>query len=193
MKLISRNFRFTVKISQAAGFHGQEPNTQTACKLISFTNTGMAHVISYLLFFTNLYGYYGLKLTDFSKIDKNIKTYLGWIVCLIFAVEGIFGMIPAIYMDVNIEGTRCKSSQPIRMNISEYIASYILLQSIFPYILPFCLSIWPLWCMISKYNGISDKFYRDVVKNILVINISYIIIYLPLALIDMVIFLDILG
>ena len=97
-------FRFAVKIWQAAGVHGRKNATQTGCKMVSYTQIGMTHVISYLILALAMYGYLGSRKSEFFAIDIFIRKNLGWIFCAVFAVEGIFGMIPAIYMDVSIDG-----------------------------------------------------------------------------------------
>ena len=60
----------------------------------------MAHVISYILLALVMYAYKGMNAADFTHLDNGIKKNLGWIVCFLFALEGVFGMVPAIYMDV---------------------------------------------------------------------------------------------
>ena len=95
-----------MKIWEAAGVHGRENASQTGCKLVSYTQVGMTHVISYLILALVIYAYISLKKADFNQVDTCIRRNIGWIFCAIFAVEGIFGMVPAIYMDVNVEGSK---------------------------------------------------------------------------------------
>ena len=92
--------RFSVKLWQATTVHGHGIASQSGCKLIAYTNFGMAHVISYILLALVLYAYKGMNAADFTHLDNGIKKNLGWIVCFLFALEGVFGMVPAIYMDV---------------------------------------------------------------------------------------------
>ena len=94
-----------MKIWQAAGVHGRENVSQTGCKLVSYTQVGMTHVISCLILALVIYGYFGLKNSEFNELDISIRKNLGWIFLAIFAIEGIFGMVPAIYMDVSVDGS----------------------------------------------------------------------------------------
>ena len=80
--------------------------SETGCKLVSYTQIGMTHVISYLILALTLYAYFALKNSDFKKLDAVIQKNLGWIFCGIFAFEGIFGMVPAIFMSVSTDGSK---------------------------------------------------------------------------------------
>ena len=79
-------FRFSVKLWQATTIHGHKIASQSGCKLIAYTNFGMAHVISYLLLALVIYAYKGMKAADFAHLDHGIKKNLGWIVCSLFAI-----------------------------------------------------------------------------------------------------------
>ena len=95
-----------MKIWQAAGVHGRKNVSQTGCKLVSYTQIGMTHVISCLILALVIYGYFGLKKSELNELDISIRKNLGWIFLAIFAIEGIFGMVPAIYMDVSVDGSK---------------------------------------------------------------------------------------
>ena len=177
---------------QATTIHGQEIASQSGCKLIAYTNFGMAHVISYLLLALVIYAYKGMKAADFAHLDHGIKKNLGWIVCTLFALEGVFGMVPAIYMDVSADGVSCNSTQTLTMSVEAFVSAHMLFQSIFPYLLPFILMIYPMFQLIRNYKSISDVFERDIVRNIIIISTSYMAIYTPLALLAIIIFPTIL-
>ena len=86
VKFIFSFFRFSVKLWQATTIHGHKIASQSGCKLIAYTNFGMAHVISYLLLALVIYAYKGMKAADFAHLDHGIKKNLGWIVCSLFAI-----------------------------------------------------------------------------------------------------------
>ena len=56
--------------------------------------------------------------------------------CSVFALEGLFGMVPAIYMDVTQDGSKCNSTQTLSMSIEGYVAAHLLLQVVYdPYLI----------------------------------------------------------
>ena len=112
--------------------------------------------------------------------------------CSVFALEGLFGMVPAIYMDVTQDGSQCNSTQTLSMSIEGYVAAHLLLQSILPFLLPFLLMAYPLVHMIRHGKGICDNFQRQIVRNVSLLGGSYIIIYLPVAFLTIIIFPTIL-
>jgi predicted transporter len=81
--------RFSVKLSQATKIHGHGISSQSGCKLIAYTNIGMAHVISYLLGALVIYTYMGVKSSDFAKIDAGLRKHLGWFVMATFILVRI--------------------------------------------------------------------------------------------------------
>lgn len=180
--------RFSVKLWQATSVHGHSIASQSGCKLIAYTVTGMAHVISYILLALVIYAYFGLKSADFTKMDASLKKHLGWLILGLFALEGIFGLIPAIFMDVSTNGKACNSTQTLHMSVEGYVAAHLLLQSILPYLLPFTLMVYPLYTLVRQLRGISDAFYRSIVRNVIVLALSYIVAYLPLAILSLIIF-----
>ena len=219
-KYINRIFspicRFSVKLWQATSVHGHGIASQSGCKLIAYTTTGMAHAISYLLLALVIYAYKGMNAADFrynfmpkmgtfqnlyqiqlfvynfSYLDGGIKKNAGWIVCCLFALEGVFGMVPAIHMDVASDGSKCNSTQTLVMSVEAFVSVHMLFQSILPYLFPFVLMIFPLTQMIIHFRSISDVFIKDLVRNVLVLACSYIITYTPLALLAIIIFPTIL-
>jgi hypothetical protein len=97
-------------------------------------------------------------------------------------------MVPAIYMDVSLDGEKCNSTQTLDMSVEAFVTAHMLLQSILPFLLPFLIMIYPLYDLIRKLKGISDKFYRDIVRNVIILVVSYILIYSPLAILALIIF-----
>ena len=132
----------------------------------------------------------GMRSADFTLMDSKLRLNLGWIFCLIFACEGLFGMVPAIYMDY--DGSNCISTQTYSMSIEGYVAAHVLLHSILPFILPFGILIYPLIELMKNLKKVQDEFKRQILRNVVVLCSSYILIYLPVALLTIIIFPTIL-
>ena len=127
------------------------------------------------------------------------KKFLGTLIAgnillmLFLFTEGVFGMVPAIYMDVSTDGANCNSTQTLTMSVEAFVSAHMFFQSIFPYLLPFILMTYPIYQLIRNYKIIiSDDFDRDIVRNIIIISTSYMAIYTPLALLAITIFPTIL-
>ena len=151
----------------------------------TYTFSSQKYVISDMIL-------YQLFVYKFSYLDGGIKKNAGWIVCCLFALEGVFGMVPAIYMDVASDGSKCNSTQTLVMSVEAFVSVHMLFQSILPYLFPFVLMIFPLTQMIIHFRSISDVFIKDLVRNVLVLACSYIMTYTPLALLAIIIFPTIL-
>ena len=78
------------------------------------------------------------------------------------------------------------------MSLEGYVASHLLLQSILPFLVPFLLMSYPLVHLIRHYKGVVDKFQRQIVQNVAILAGSYILIYLPVAILTITIFPTIL-
>lgn len=193
MLFLCAAIRFSVKIWQAVAVHGHGQASQSGCKLIAYTNIGMSHVLSYLVAALVIYSWLGMKSSDFGYLDKAIRQHLGWLVVFTFALEGIFGMAPAIYMDVADDHSSCNATQTMGHTVESYVAAHILLQAIFPYVLPFAIMSYPLYCLITRFRGVADDFYRGIVRNTIIVSVSYMIIYSPMAIMAMVVFPTILS
>ena len=93
---------------------------------------------------------------------------------------------------IETDGSKCNSTQTLTMSVESFVSAHMLFQSILPYLLPFSLMIYPICQLILHFRGISDIFYRDIVRNIIVLSISYVVTYTPLALLAIIIFPTIL-
>ena len=137
---------------------------------------------------------------DFTPLDTKLRLNLGWIFCLIFGFEGVFGMVPAIYMDVasttqdgSSSQAQCISTLTLSMSIEGYVATHLLLQSVLPFLLPFVLMLHPLIHLIRRLKAdFCDNFQRQIVRNVVVLCSSYILINMPVALLTIIIFPTIL-
>lgn len=75
--------------------------TQSGCKLIHYTEYGIRHVILAILLGLILYAWLITKHNfNQEQVDKRVRRNLPWLILLAFAIEGLFGMPIAIYVDV---------------------------------------------------------------------------------------------
>ena len=182
--------KFAVKLWRASGVILKYlAATQTACKLAALTQTGMSHVVSYILLLIILYQYLAMKWNDVAWLNGQIRKNLGWIVCLIFALEGAFGMVPSIYTEASKGGQSCNSTQSFSMNLTHYVTVQILLQAILPYLLPFALMSWPLWHLIRIWFLDSAEILTETkenMRNVIVCGLSYALLHLPMVMVTLV-------
>ena len=74
--------------------------------LVHFTEYGIRHVILLIVLGLVLYAWLITKHNfNQEQIDKRIRNSLPWLILLCFAIEGIFGMPIAIYVDVRMYST----------------------------------------------------------------------------------------
>ena len=82
--------------------HKLKNATQSGCKLAHYTEYGMRHVILLIVLSLVIYAWMITKHNfNQEQVDKRIRQNLPWLILLCFAVEGIFGMPIAIYVDVS--------------------------------------------------------------------------------------------
>ena len=81
--------------------HGISGFTQSGCKLSHFTEYGVRHVILSIVVFLITYAWLITKQNfNQEQVDKRVRHSLPWLILLAFAIEGVFGMPVAIYVDV---------------------------------------------------------------------------------------------
>jgi len=118
--------------------HGVFFYSQTGCKLMFFTEYGGRHVISFLVVSLYIYLHIGMRF-GFESIDRKLRDNVGWMVVLIMAVEGLFGMVPAMYVDVSVKEnlrTRCIYSQTMTIGFHQVTSMVLILRSLTPYVFP---------------------------------------------------------
>ena len=76
--------------------HNVYSYSQTGCKLLTYTTYGIHHVITALVCSLMAYAYYGLH-HGFESVSARLSNVgFGWILLGLAAVQGIFGMVPAM-------------------------------------------------------------------------------------------------
>jgi len=179
--------------------------SQAGCKLMSYTLIGMAHVVTSLVFFLVLYSWIGAglfpslpfckKLTkvSFGDLDSGLRRHLGWFLLFIFALEGVFGMVPAIYMDVTSDGKACNATQSPDFTAKAFVGAHVSLQVIFPYLVPFAFFVYPLVSLGKNLHVIEDEIYKSAAKTAIIVATTYAVTYTPLAILQLIVYPAFLG
>ncbi len=104
----------------------------------------------------------------------------------LFAVEGISGMLPAIYTDTDFTGTRCDFSRSDSWDDSEndkgFLVAQILLSTLCPYLIPFATLAYPLVKLSGRFLDMTSDPIRFRTRNVLLLAWSHIFLSLPWAL-----------
>lgn len=179
--------------------------SQAGCKLMSYTIIGMSHVVTTLVFCLILYSWVGAGLCSslpvfkkmskmtFGDLDSGLRRHLGWFLLFIFALEGVFGMIPAIYMDVTSDGKSCNATQSPDFTAKAFVGAHVSLQVIFPYLVPFALFVYPLISLGKNLHVIEDEIYKSNAKTAIIVASSYALTYTPLAIMQLGIYPAFVG
>jgi len=119
---------------------GQGPflYTQTGCKLMFYTEYGTRHVISVLVVSAYLYAHLGLR-HGFQSIDRKLKDWFGWSVLLLLAIQGLFGMVPAMYVDVHAKSayrTYCIWTRSMELTSYQVRSMELVMRPLTPYLVP---------------------------------------------------------
>ena len=80
----------------------------------------------------------------------------------LFAVQGVTGMVPAIFTDVDNKWARCDFTHTdTEMNVNAFLAAQIILSTILPYIIPFICLLYPLIKLSKFMMTIEDGYIRS--------------------------------
>merc|ERR1711981_554754 len=116
-------------------------------------------------------------------LDKLIKLHFAWILMGLFAVQGVTGMVPAIFTDVDNKWARCDFTHTdTEMNVNAFLAAQIILSTILPYILPFVCLIYPLIKLSKFMMTIEDGYIRSCTLRTVIVVWTHIALSLPWAL-----------
>ena len=80
--------------------HGIYSYSQSSCKLMFYTEYGTRSLIACIIVSITAYSWVGLQ-QGFDSVDSKIRNNMGWIILTAFAIQGLFGMAPAVYLDVD--------------------------------------------------------------------------------------------
>ena len=65
-----------------------------------YTEYGTRSLIACIIVSITAYSWVGLQ-QGFDSVDSKIRNNMGWIILTAFAIQGLFGMAPAVYLDVD--------------------------------------------------------------------------------------------
>lgn len=152
--------------------HSVYSYTQSSCKLMFYTEYGTRSVIASLVVAITAYTYLGMH-QGFESVDCKVKTNMGWLVLLAFAIQGLFGIAPAVYVDYNWYWNACVWAYGVSTT-TEQIAMELILRPILPYIIPSFLLIYPLVKIVNNISNIDEPNRRAIIKIACILSISYI-------------------
>ena len=85
-------------------------------------------------------------------------------------IEGVTGMVPAIYTDVDDKWERCDFTHTESANLRGFLAAQIFLSTVLPYIVPFLALIYPLIKLSKSMLDIEEENMRDcTIRSVLVV------------------------
>ena len=98
---------------------------------------------------------------------------------LIFS--GLFGMVPAMYIDVYPTMTICHWTPTMQLTNLEVLSMEITLRPITPYIIPAIVLLYPLYKVTKTFRSMDESKVKSTLFCILVITWSYIAMNIPYA------------
>jgi len=155
--------------------------SQTGCKMLFYTEYGTRHVVTALVCGLVSYGYYGLH-HGFESVSGRMGTLgMGWILLGLAAIQGLFGMVPAMYVDLAITGQSCSWTHSMQLTVGQIVSMELILRSLSPYILPCFFAVYPIIQLIRLLPGVQEPHKKAIVRTIIYITVSYFILNSPYA------------
>jgi hypothetical protein len=152
--------------------HGVYSYSQTSCKLMFYTEYGTRNLIAFLVMAILGYSWMGVN-HGFDSVDGKIRDNMGWVVVVVFAVQGVFGIAPAVYLDVGLNRLNCVWAYQVSTP-NEQVAMEIMLRPIVPYVIPSLLMIYPIIRLIENLTDVEETNRKVVVKISIILAITYI-------------------
>lgn len=153
--------------------HGIYSYSQSSCKLMFYTEYGTRSLIACIIVSITAYSWVGLQ-QGFDSVDSKIRNNMGWIILTAFAIQGLFGMAPAVYLDVDPwTSSHCIWAENVSTE-HERNAMEMLLRPIVPYIIPSLLLIYPLYRLITSLVNVEEPNRKATVKISIILAITYI-------------------
>ena len=87
----------------------------------------------------------------------------------------------------------CNATQSPDFTAAHFVAAHSLLQVVVPYLLPFAITLYPVVSLAQNLHTIEDEMYRSAAKTTIIVAISYMVTYTPLAVMLLGIFPAFLG
>jgi len=156
--------------------HNTYSYSQTGCKMLFYTEYGTRHVITALVCSMVAYAYYGLH-HGFESVSGKLGTLgMGWLLLGMAALQGLFGMVPAMYVDLALGGHSCSWTYSMHLTLGQVVSMELVLRSLTPYLVPALLVAFPIVQLIKLLPGVEEPNKMATVKTILFITVSYFVL-----------------
>lgn len=166
---------------------GVKVYSDNKCKLMYFTEFGFRNVISVAVM--TLIGYawvISLKTgEDVEKLNNYLREKFPWFIIAMFALEGVFGLAPALYARAPFNKQFCGYS-PLDISPINFLVMNMVLRTVVPYIIPLGLSLYPMIVIFQRYNRVTDIGIKSSIKDILLLASSYFIANTPYTILMIV-------
>jgi len=155
--------------------------SQTGCKMLFYTEYGTRHVITALVCGLVGYAYYGLHHGFESVSGRMGSLGMGWILLGLAALQGLFGMVPAMYVDLAHNGQSCSWTHSMQLTLGQVVSMELVLRSLTPYLVPSLLVIYPIVQLMKLLPGVEEPYKIATVRTIAYITVSYFALNSPYA------------
>lgn len=163
--------------------HNTYSYSQTGCKMMFFTEYGTRHVITGLVLCLLAWAYCVLH-HGLESVDGKIKSFgMGWTLLIMALVEGLFGMVPAMYIDLSPNHLYCGFTASMNLTLSQVVSMEILLRPVIPYILPAIIGLPMVVYLHKMLPDVQEATRKTKLKIVLLVVGSYFLINLPYAII----------
>lgn len=96
---------------------------------------------------------------------------------------GVFGMVPAMYVDVSPTFKHCVWTPTMDLSNFQIYSMELVIRPLTPYLIPALLLAYPLFKVTTTYRCMDEGKAKPIVFTILTITWSYFIMNLPYALV----------
>jgi len=152
--------------------HNQYSYSQSSCKLMFYTEYGTRSLIAIVVLGIAGYAWMGLQ-RGFESLDGKMRDNMGWLVVLAAALQGLFGIAPAVYLDYSWIYDACVFAIGVSSR-GDQVAMELGLRTIVPYIIPSLILIYPIFKLNQNINSVEEPNRKAIVKIALIICITYI-------------------
>ena len=162
--LIFAAIRFGPKIWGALQIFGIQHASQSGCKLVAYTEYGIRHVEIVVLSLLVLYVWLAMRRQ--YDLDDKIRSNLAWLLLSLLAIEGVTGMVPAMYTDIGFVGSQyqCDFGEPNEGNDGHYVVMEMLFSTLLPYVIPSIVLLYPLLKLTRLHLDVNDEPLKSRIK-----------------------------
>jgi len=151
-----------------------------------YTDYGTRHVMTGLVLSLLAWSYFALHHGLDSVEGKVRNLSVGWMILAMVLVEGLFGMVPAMYIDMHPRGQSCSWTPSMNLTRHQVLSMEIIMRPLTPYLLPSLVAL-PLalyvWRLLA---GVEEAIRKARVRCALTLVLSYFLLNVPYAIILLV-------